>query len=296
MIRTNTMQNRTSQHYNLIFEPYVLDNGFPLQYGGSIQITDETSTYLHRHNCLEIGYCHEGHGVFVIDNEVLPYKQGDLSIVNNMQFHIARSAYGTDSEWTFILLDPISFLDNNSQWALTLINSSITLPGIIEGDRYPETSRLVSDILNELEKKDRHYKDVIRGLLLALFAKAERLSSTNTIQSNLSKLDIIAPALKYISENYNDTISIPQLAGICCISDVHLRRLFKEITGQSPQEYITDIRMKMAAVMLSNSTTSVASIATEVGFNTISCFNRQFKHCYSISPSEWRLQGGTRNI
>lgn len=53
----------------------------------------------------------------------------------------------------------------------------------------------------------------------------------------------------------------------------------------------TDIRLKMAAVMPSNSTTPVTSIATEVGFNTISSFNRQFKRGSIYHPANYVFIG-----
>jgi len=56
---------------------------------------------LHVHDSLEVGYCYDGRGIFVIEDKVFPFSAGDVCVINSSEMHLARSAEGTESHWTF---------------------------------------------------------------------------------------------------------------------------------------------------------------------------------------------------
>ena len=60
---------------------------------------------LHFHNGVEIGLCLEGEGLFLIENRILPFSAGDISLIFPDQPHIARSGPGAPSRWYFITVD-----------------------------------------------------------------------------------------------------------------------------------------------------------------------------------------------
>ena len=70
----------------------------------------------------------------------------------------------------------------------------------------------------------------------------------------------------------------------------HMRRLFREQTGKTPQEYLKHLRVKAAKRLLASrerSNYSITEICTMVGFNDISYFSRVFKKTTGYPPSEY---------
>ena len=71
-------------------------------------------------------------------------------------------------------------------------------------------------------------------------------------------------------------------------SKTHFMTIFKQQTGTSCTEFIIQARLHAACEELRNSVKPVLEIATDVGFNNLSNFNRQFKHYYDQTPSQYR--------
>ena len=97
----------------------------------------------------------------------------------------------------------------------------------------------------------------------------------------------ILPAVRYIAENYSKHIRNDDLARITGLSVVYFRKLFKEVTGLSPINYIQSFKMKKAMEMLQSDYSSVTDIAYSLGYNNVYEFSRDFKKYVGISPSKY---------
>jgi len=94
--------------------------------------------------------------------------------------------------------------------------------------------------------------------------------------------------VKLINENIsNPNLNVEFLAENIGISRVHLYRKLKELTNQSPSDFIKTIRIKQAAELLANQKVQVSEIAYAVGFSNLSHFSNSFKEFYGISPTEY---------
>ena len=91
-------------------KPVALPDDFPVHMLGRHSPSTEPIEGLHQHDCLELGFCHEGAGVFIVENKVLPFGAGDVSVINDLEMHRARSAAEALSSWSFVLLDPARLL------------------------------------------------------------------------------------------------------------------------------------------------------------------------------------------
>ena len=85
-------------------------------------------------------------------------------------------------------------------------------------------------------------------------------------------------------------VSIETLAQLCYVSASHFRRLFRQVLGWSPQEYLQLIRIDRACALLYNADYSVTEIGAMVGYPSPSSFTRQFRRIYGTSPNQWRQQ------
>lgn len=97
----------------------------------------------------------------------------------------------------------------------------------------------------------------------------------------------IAPALDYISKNYDRTIKNDELAALLGISTVYFRKLFLRVTGTSPLSYIQDLRIAKAKRMLESDYDNLAEIALSLGYADIYTFSKAFKKHTGLSPTQY---------
>lgn len=93
---------------------------------------------------------------------------------------------------------------------------------------------------------------------------------------------------KYIDEHISDPqLSVEPMAEVVGLSRVHLHRKLKELTGQSARDYIRNIRLKQAGILLSEKKLNVSDVAYSLGFVNLSHFSTAFREFYGVSPRDY---------
>lgn len=125
---------------------------------------------------------------------------------------------------------------------------------------------------------------------LYLFADSlSRSSASMRLSSNGKVRDFyIKEALNFIEQNFQNNISIEELASFCGLNRTYFGRIFKDTVGKSPQQFLLHYRMTKAAELLKITALSVSDIGNAVGYPNQLHFSRAFKNIYGISPREWR--------
>lgn len=98
----------------------------------------------------------------------------------------------------------------------------------------------------------------------------------------------VAAALRRIEGESAQKLSLNELAADAAMSPFHFLRVFEQVVGVTPAQYILRTRLRRAAVVLRGSQESISTIAVECGFADLSTFNRQFKRVLGASPSAFR--------
>jgi len=101
----------------------------------------------------------------------------------------------------------------------------------------------------------------------------------------------VGRALSLLHAEPARTWTIEELARSVGLSRSVLAERFADIVGLPPMQYLAQWRMQIAAGMLANSNSNMASIAAEIGYESDASFSRAFKKIVGMSPSEWRHQG-----
>lgn len=235
--------------------------------------------HLHYHNCLEIGYCLKGGGMLFIEGNIYNFIPNTIVFIPSGCIHdshiMMNSKNDTPSDWKYIFIDLDSF-DISPIPAQSHVFFSTTL------------SDLYRLMFNVLEKKEDNWQDEFI-LLLKVFSleSLKRISIADNSYSN-KKNDIIMPALRIISYEYERDITVEELAKSCNMSISYFRKRFTESLGMCPQKYLNHVRLMMAEHMLKSTNDSILNISQNVGFHTLSSFNKLFKKNYGMSPSEMR--------
>jgi len=289
------MQKRPTS-YEIISQPYLLPPRFPVDWIENFIQRDADITYLHYHNCLEIGYCCEGSGVFFVEEKILPYSKGDVSIIFPCQLHLAQSVKGQVSRWHFCFLDPKALLGTicPQAWNESAPPGYSRFTNIVNPSNAPEISLMAEILMKELGQQQMGYESAVRSSVWSLITLIDRIINPKSVRapevevSDRASMNKISKSLEYISQHYMEPIGIETLAAACNLSVTHFRRTFRFCMGMAPLDYLIHVRMQMASALLSHSDNSILNISEQVGYATISSFNRHFKQRMGVSPSKWR--------
>lgn len=101
---------------------------------------------------------------------------------------------------------------------------------------------------------------------------------------------IITLIQKHIKENLHnpDELSLVKLAELVYFNPSYLSRLFKQVTGTNLSEYISNIRMARAKVLLENPNVKIQEVAELVGYGTATNFTRYFRKVTHMTPQDYR--------
>ena len=147
---------------------------------------------------------------------------------------------------------------------------------------------LISHLVRRGNAKGDHFIDAkLHELIYLLKKDGERnlyIRRRSTAKENRS----VQHAISYIKENFSKEISLAELALLVGYSPNHVQRIFTEIMGSSPREYLEGVRVEHAKYLLAQNEKSLSEIAQDCGFSTQSYFSKIFRRHTFISPGEFR--------
>lgn len=97
-------------------------------------------------------------------------------------------------------------------------------------------------------------------------------------------------AIEYMRHNYAEQLSLDVLAGLAFVSKFHFTRVFKEITGSTPHQYLTQIRLTHAARLLQETDMPIGVVGLTSGFHRPTYFSNAFRARYGMSPNAFRTR------
>ncbi len=118
------------------------------------------------------------------------------------------------------------------------------------------------------------------------FCAPEEKHAGNTTEQ-LSRLNVL---LAYINENFSDDLSLDRLAGTVNVTPSYLSKSFKQLMGMTVSDYIKNIRLHQATILLSTTNDGTELICEKCGFPNTHSFLAAFKEKYSTLPSRWRKE------
>ena len=129
------------------------------------------------------------------------------------------------------------------------------------------------------------------SVLLEIFAliTEERTKFAKQNADVLSKEHYMQQAIAILESNYSDPeFTIADICQELAVSHSYLCRIFKQLSGVTISEFLMQIRMREARVMLDKSTLSMYDVAFKCGFNDYAYFSRSFKKMFDMSPRQYR--------
>ncbi|TSA27479.1 MAG: AraC family transcriptional regulator [Bacteroidetes bacterium] len=106
---------------------------------------------------------------------------------------------------------------------------------------------------------------------------------TNEYQARINRV------LDYIELHLDEEHSLEDLAAVANFSKYHFHRIFHAMTGETPFQFLTRIRLEKAAgLLVIHPHLPVSDVAFQCGFSSLSLFSRTFRQVFGIAPSKWR--------
>lgn len=141
-----------------------------------------------------------------------------------------------------------------------------------------EVLRLILELKNEYIKKRFRYYDYINFTISQILIILERLKEVGSDQKDIYSM------IQYIDESRGLIKSIKEMADETAYSYDHFRHKFKQITGQSPTNYIMNKRIENACLLLEEGGYNCTEVSILCGFSSPAQFSRIFKKKMGISP------------
>lgn len=259
---------------------------------------------LHWHEEIEIHHIVSGSGNFFIDDNDYKVETGDIIFIAPRIIHSGKSDDNSLVDICY-LVDSDYLMSRNNEYNTDkffsqLKNSKLISPVIHSFDKGYDSLKLPltktdSCILNrgvvyQLEIK-RHLFDFFIELYKNNYISLSAVSNLNSENKGLIKKSI-----SYIQRNAAHKLSIDQIASHVGLSSSYFMKLFKESTNMTCVEYIKLLRLNNAVNMLKDTDDSILQVAHSCGFLNLSLFNREFKKCFSMTPSVYRKKYKTSQI
>lgn len=150
--------------------------------------------------------------------------------------------------------------------------------------------------VNELENVINKYLN-INVVICASFLRNDPVqvnivykSLCNRLIDKSKKTPVVIEVQKYINRNYNnEDLSISEIANSLGISQTYLTRLFKRELGMTFADYLTNVRIKNAIILMRDPSLRLCEIAKLIGYGTQHYFSNVFKKHVGISPQDYKL-------
>ena len=125
---------------------------------------------------------------------------------------------------------------------------------------------------------------------LFLDALIDGSASKQRVRGQSQRSFYIREAIHFIEQYYKNDITIDQVASFCGLNRTYFSRLFKEVMGQPPQDYLAHYRISKAVELMRNTNLSIGEIAAMVGYPNQLYFSKVFRKIHGLPPRTWRQE------
>ncbi len=236
-------------------------------------------------------FCISGTGILIAENtkgESITYQiksgQGFMIFPHQICTYIADHEIPWEYVW-------IEFDGMRAKETIDLAGLNADQP--VYKARYKDISETMkSEMLYIVNHKEETPFHLIGHLYLFIDSLVRSSTSARFSKGNSLRDFYIKEAFSFIEQNFQNDISVEDIAAFCGLNRSYFGKIFRENMGKSPQEFLISYRMTKAAELLRLTGLSIADIGNAVGYPNQLHFSRAFKNIYGVSPRQWRYENG----
>ncbi len=237
-------------------------------------------TGIHYHDSYELYYLVSGETKYFIGDEIFTVKKDNFVFVPKGMFHKTDSETCLHNERILISFDD-SLFDSSNLYILDELKKTRIMS--IPESKINTLTSIMYNLEQESEKEDEYSDYLFKLYTLELLALLCRFKHKPKRKIEGSE-KLIHDISEYISKNFDKNISLSALSGMFSVSESHLCRKFKDISGIGINEYITYVRILNAEKLLKSKKYSITDVALMCGFNDSNYFSTVFKKVKGITP------------
>ena len=239
-----------------------------------------------------------GRGRFYIDGKNYEVEEGDLILLNPGTYHRSRAGYSKEGlKECYIGFSKVSFKGCESGYFPLFKNNQKIMK------MTDKMKKNIFQICNAMNKEARECGAgryfmlkayLIQALCMIIREQREEKQEgegKGYIFQSTGKKYVVQQIMKYMEENYQEKISLEQIAANMYLSSFYIAKIFKSETGDTPINYLIRLRMEKAKEILEISPEEpIKEVAAAVGYSDAYHFSKLFKKHYGISPLYYKKE------
>ena len=248
---------------------------------------------LHWHNSLEIVLPISDCYYALTGETTNRIQEGEIFFIPPGTLHSVYPPPGSNGVRFVYLLD-LSVMTHLKAYAG--IQPLLSTPFLLTKENSPDIYKDIFDLLMQMQveyfRKNLYSELTVYSLLMTMFVKlgtdySNKLGTADIRAGKQRKyLKQFNDLLAYIDDHYMDALTLESMASLMGFTKFHFSRLFKNYTGYTFCDYLNYRRIKATEELLPHVELPITEIAMQVGFSSISTFNRLFRVYKKCSPSE----------
>ena len=155
-----------------------------------------------------------------------------------------------------------------------------------------EVVALFSDVIAQTRTERPGYQPFVSGMLLHLLGCAYSLHKQQCFSDADGFKTKMEQAIMLLRSRIDEGISVHEIADELNVSYAWFRKWFKLYTGMAPQQYVIQLKMEKAKVLLADAGNSIKGIAYQLRFEHPLYFSKLFKEKVGVSPERYRKRLG----
>lgn len=246
--------------------------------------SEYTMPNIHYHNSYELYFLEQGYHNILINDSIHDVNIYDVALFKPNTFHKSlqkQNCARTCIYFTDLFLR-LHFTERSIHSLLGCFDNNVIS---LNKESFPKVKKLLTSLEKENIDSTENRIFIYLADILNILNENKNSPRAEHIPSAYTHF---APILSYISQNYNKIRSIEEISDTFYISKYHMCRIFKEHTGLTLIQYITNIKIQNACNMLINTDLSITEIGTACGFHSTMYFCKIFKQALAVTPSEFR--------
>ena len=247
--------------------------------------TTHKNFYLHNHDFYEILLFLQGDSSYIIEGNTYKLSPYDLIIQRKNEMHRVYHNSVTTYERIILWIRP-EFFEEFKCKELEAEFLKQTYGSMNKIDAELCVSSGLYDAFMRIQKYSHNYKETYTPVVTAAIIEILYLINNAKLFSNDGNPDTtLKSVISYINNHYTEDISLDEIAEHFYITKYHLCRIFKEGTGITVLNYITNKRLMKVRELKSEGMNN-SQAASLAGFGNYSSFYRAYQKTYGYSPSE----------
>lgn len=247
----------------------------------------------HYHEDIEIMTVKEGQVAYFVNGKEVLLRAGDTIVVNSYQIHY-NMCVGEVAKYVIAIINP-RILSNSVAVEMLAIKPITDNPDIpyLRFRYINEYTEQIRELVFGLPKV-RHDPFAITMQFYQIWdiirKQAEYLGATKEEAVSDPRMQLFKAMMHFISDNYQDQITLDAIASSGNISKSLCNTLFHQYVGESPINYLMHLRARKVAELLRSGNLSMTEIAARTGFGGVSYMSETFRKFFEKSPREYRKQ------